>query len=178
MMTGDGCSAGGADDGCTGGDGCSRDRDMGGTIVGSRRSSMGSAATGGDVRGGATANRLGSERVALACSATSSPASSSSRSGGGTSSSSALQIVCTNATPCSRKNSLHAADRVALAVQQVTHAAQQIDIVRAVIAPAAAALHRADLREAALPEPQHMLRHIDLVSDLADGAEGVRRFFQ
>src|SRR4029079_379666 len=32
--------------------------------------------------------------------------------------------------------------------------------------------------EAAFPEAQHMLRYIEVVGDLADGAKGVRRFIQ
>ena len=75
------------------------------------------------------------------------------------------------------QDALHAADGVALAVKQMADAAQQIDVVGPVIAPAAAALHRADLRKPAFPEAQHMLRHVDLVSDFTDGAERVRRFF-
>ena len=73
---------------------------------------------------------------------------------------------------------LHAADGVALAVQQAADAAQQIDIVRAIIAPAAAALHRLDLGEPRLPEPQHMLGDVEIVGDLADGSECIRRLVQ
>ncbi len=73
------------------------------------------------------------------------------------------------------EDALHAADRVALAVEQVTDAAQQVDVVGPVVAPPAATLHRLDLAEPRFPEPQHMLRHVELVGHLADGAEGVRR---
>src|SRR5262249_3042731 len=53
--------------------------------------------------------------------------------------------------------------------------AEEIDVVRPVVAAAAAALHRTDLREAALPESQHVLRHVEIVSHFADGAEGIGR---
>src|SRR5579871_762711 len=76
------------------------------------------------------------------------------------------------------QDALHAADRVALAVEQMAHAAKEIDVFGPIETPAAAALHRADLREAAFPEAQHVLRHIDLVSDFADGAESPRRLVQ
>src|SRR5208282_4813077 len=76
------------------------------------------------------------------------------------------------------QQALDAADGVALAVKQVAHAAEEIDIVRAVIAPAPAPLQRPDLRETAFPESQHMLRNVDLFGNFADRAECVRRFFQ
>src|SRR5579884_2872040 len=75
------------------------------------------------------------------------------------------------------QNPLHAANRIALAVEQMPYAAQQIDIVGPIIAPAAAALHRPDLRESALPEAQHVLRYVDFLGDLADGPKCVRRLF-
>src|SRR5271165_4798146 len=71
------------------------------------------------------------------------------------------------------QDALNPADGVALAVEQVANAAQQIDVLRTVEAPAAAALHRPDLVEAALPEPQHMLRNFKLGGNFADGAECV-----
>ncbi len=73
---------------------------------------------------------------------------------------------------------LHAADGVALAVQQAADALEQIDVVGAVVAPAAAALHRLDLGEPRLPEPQHVLGNVEIVSDLADGTERIRRLVQ
>src|SRR4051812_22855556 len=73
------------------------------------------------------------------------------------------------------QDALHAADRVALAVEQMPDAAQEVDVFRPVIAPAAAALHRLDLAEAALPKPKHVLRQIEVVGDLADGAKCVWR---
>src|SRR5581483_1126324 len=76
------------------------------------------------------------------------------------------------------QNALHAPDRVTLAVEEMANAAQQIDVVTPVITPAAAALHRLDLRKPAFPEPQHVLRHVDLFGDFADGAESVGRFVQ
>ena len=55
---------------------------------------------------------------------------------------------------------------------------QQIDVVGAVIAAAAAALHRLDLGEPRLPEPQHVLGNVEIVGDLADGTERIRRLVQ
>src|SRR4051794_17548433 len=73
---------------------------------------------------------------------------------------------------------LHAADGVALAVQQAADALEQIDVVGAVIAPPAAALHRLDLGEPRLPKTQNVLWDIEIVSDLADGTERIRRLVQ
>src|SRR5215472_3558522 len=80
--------------------------------------------------------------------------------------------------PLLAQNPLHAADRIALAVQQMADATQEIDVVGTIIAAAAAALHRTDLGKAGFPEPQHVLRHVEVVGDLADGAECFRRLFQ
>ena len=76
------------------------------------------------------------------------------------------------------QDALNPADGVAVAVEQMPNTAQKIDILRAIIAPAAAALHRLDVGKAALPEPQHMLRQIELVCDLADRPECVGRLVQ
>src|SRR5262249_21749742 len=73
---------------------------------------------------------------------------------------------------------LHAADGVALAVKQPANPLEKIDIVRPVIAAAAAPLHRLDLRETRFPEPQHVLGNVQVVSDFADGAECIRRLVQ
>ena len=73
---------------------------------------------------------------------------------------------------------LHAADGIAFAVQQPADALEQVDVVGAIVTASAAALHRLDLREARFPEPQHMLRDIEFVSDLADGTERIRRLVQ
>src|SRR5690606_28742304 len=43
---------------------------------------------------------------------------------------------------------LHAFDRIALVIEHVADALDQFDILRAIVAAAAAALHRLDLREA------------------------------
>lgn len=72
---------------------------------------------------------------------------------------------------------LHALDRVALAVEEMANAAQEVDIVWAIIASATTALQRPDLREPGFPETQDVLRQIEVVGDLADRAEGVRAFF-
>src|SRR5215475_10107353 len=76
------------------------------------------------------------------------------------------------------QDALHAADRVALAVKQMVDAAQEIHIIRSVVAAPAATFHWPDLGESAFPEPQHVLRDIEIACHLADGAESVRRLFQ
>src|SRR6185437_2184520 len=72
---------------------------------------------------------------------------------------------------------LHALDGVALVVEHVADALDQLDILRPVVAAAAATLHRLDLGEAGFPEAQHVLRQIEVFGYLADGAEGVGTFF-
>src|SRR5215813_2058781 len=72
------------------------------------------------------------------------------------------------------QQTLDATDGVALAVEEMADAAQKIEVVRAIIAPPAAALHRPDLTEAAFPEPQHVLRNVELLRHFADGPECVR----
>lgn len=79
--------------------------------------------------------------------------------------------------PLLLQDPLHALDRVALAVEEMANAAQKVDIVRTIIAPAAAAFQRADLSKSGFPETQDVLRQIEVVGDLADRAEGVRAFF-
>ena len=66
---------------------------------------------------------------------------------------------------------LHALDGIALAVEEMTDTLEEIDVVGAVVTPAATALERTDLREAGLPEAQHVLRHADFLGGLGDGAE-------
>src|SRR5690606_32715029 len=75
------------------------------------------------------------------------------------------------------QNLLDAADRIAVPVQQVTDATQQIDVVGPVVTPPAAALQRLDLCETSFPETQHMLRQVKVFSHLADGAKGIGSFF-
>ena len=76
------------------------------------------------------------------------------------------------------EDALHPADGVALAVQQPPDALEQIDVVGAILTPAPAPLHRLDLGEPGLPEPQDVLGNIEIVSDLADGSERIRRLVQ
>jgi hypothetical protein len=71
---------------------------------------------------------------------------------------------------------LHALDGVALVVQQHAHAAQDLDVLRPVEAPAAGPLHGPDEGELGLPEAQDVLRHADLVGRFRDGSECVRTF--
>jgi hypothetical protein len=71
------------------------------------------------------------------------------------------------------EDALHAADGVALAVEQVANAAQKIDVLRAVVTPPAAALHRLDLGKSRFPKPQHVLRQVQIVRDFADSPKCV-----
>src|SRR4051794_32945756 len=73
---------------------------------------------------------------------------------------------------------LHAADGVALAVEETADTLEQVDVVGAIIAAAAAALHRLDLGETRLPEPQHVLRNVEFLRYFADGSERIRRLVQ
>src|SRR5690606_32384731 len=66
---------------------------------------------------------------------------------------------------------LNTADRVALEVQQVTNAPQQVKVLRPVVASPAAPLHGLDLRELLFPEPEDVLGNVELFRDLADGPE-------
>ena len=75
------------------------------------------------------------------------------------------------------EDALRTPNRIALAVEQVLDAAQQIDVVGPVIAPAAAALQRLDLLEARFPESQDVLRQFEIVRNLTDCPECVRRLF-
>jgi hypothetical protein len=58
-------------------------------------------------------------------------------------------------------------------VEEMADAFEKIDIFRTVIAPSAAALHRPDLQEARLPEPQDVLRQIKIIRNFADRAKGI-----
>jgi len=71
---------------------------------------------------------------------------------------------------------LHALDRVAVRIEQLADPGEKFHVLRPVVAPAAATLQRPDLRKLALPEAQDVLRNVELLGDLADGAEGRRRF--
>ena len=73
------------------------------------------------------------------------------------------------------QDALHAADGVALAIEEMADAAQKIEIVGTIIAPPAAALHRLDIAETAFPKSQHVLRQIELVRHFTDAAKCVRR---
>ena len=66
---------------------------------------------------------------------------------------------------------LNALDRVAVGVQQRANAPQQLHVLRAIVAPAAAPLHRPDLRKPAFPEPQDVLRNAKLASNFANRAK-------
>jgi hypothetical protein len=72
------------------------------------------------------------------------------------------------------QNALNTANSITLAVEQKANSAQQIDVFGPVIAPPAASLQWFDLREATFPKPQDMLRHVEVVGDLADSAKGFR----
>ena len=66
--------------------------------------------------------------------------------------SSLLPDILNKADTLLAQNALDTTNGVTLAVKQVTDAAQQINIIGPVIAPASAALHRLDLREINSPK--------------------------
>jgi hypothetical protein len=76
--------------------------------------------------------------------------------------------------PLLLQKALHALDRVAVVVEELTNGAEQHDIGGAVVAAPPGPLQRPDLRKARLPEPQHVLRHREMFGDFADRAESVR----
>src|SRR5579864_5547089 len=84
----------------------------------------------------------------------------------------ARRIACRRALSAGdAQELLHAADRIAVLVQALADAAQQNDVFRPVVASAATALQRLQLGELRFPEAQDMRRQIEVVGDLADGAE-------
>jgi len=80
--------------------------------------------------------------------------------------------------PLFPQNSLNASDSVTLLIEEVPDALEQVDIVRSVIAPAAAALHRLDLRKPGFPEAENMLWQVQVVCHLTDGTKRVRALIQ
>jgi hypothetical protein len=70
---------------------------------------------------------------------------------------------------------LHAANGVALTVEEMANSAQKIDVIGAIVTPAAAAFHRFDFVEAAFPKAQHVLWQIEFVCHFTDGAKCVWR---
>src|SRR6202012_4331246 len=73
------------------------------------------------------------------------------------------------------QQTLDTLDRVALDVKEIRNPTEQRDVVRTVIASAAATLQWLHLLEFSLPESQHMLWNMKFVSYFADRAEGVGR---
>ena len=71
------------------------------------------------------------------------------------------------------QDALHAANCIALAIEQHANRADELDVLRAVIAPSAHALHRADLAELCFPESQDMLGKIQRLGDFSNGAKCV-----
>ena len=100
--------------------------------------------------------------------------STGSISGGGVGGDFALANGHDKADALLLQDALQPADGVALVVQQVLDAAQKVDVVRAIVAPATAPLQRLYFAKAGLPETQHVLRQVEIVGDLADGAECIR----
>ena len=62
-------------------------------------------------------------------------------------------------------------DRVAFIIEEMTNAAQQVDVIGAVVTASTAAFHRLDLREARFPKSQHMLRKIEVLSNFTYRSE-------
>ena len=94
-----------------------------------------------------------------------------------------VALAGNNFTPANARNvsstflfqdALKPADRIALAIEKTANAFQQIQISRAVIAPAASPLHGLDLGEPGLPESQNMLGNIKFLCGFADCAECFR----
>src|SRR5208337_2046008 len=69
------------------------------------------------------------------------------------------------------ENALHALDRVALPIEQMTQSHHQLHVARPVIAPPARALHGFKLLEAGFPETQHVRRQVETLRDLSDRAK-------
>src|SRR4029077_18379281 len=57
----------------------------------------------------------------------------------------------------------------------MANSAQKIDVIGAIVTPAATALHRFDFVEAAFPKAQHVLRRIEFVCHFTDGTKCVWR---
>src|SRR5262245_46085982 len=76
------------------------------------------------------------------------------------------------------QNLLHSPDGVAIVIEQEANAAEQSHVLRPVIAAAAAPFHRLELGEFGLPEAQHVLRNLKLVSNLADRTKRLGRLVQ
>jgi len=74
------------------------------------------------------------------------------------------------------KDPLHTLDGVAFALEELANAPQQVDIVRTIIAPPAAAFQRLDVGKARFPEAQDVLGQVEVFGDLADGSECVGAF--
>src|SRR3546814_418436 len=72
-----------------------------------------------------------------------------------------------------RQQLLDAADRIAVAVQELVDAVRERHIGGAIITAVAGALERTQLREARLPIAQYMLRKAEIACQLADRSEGV-----
>ena len=86
-----------------------------------------------------------------------------------------IQPLLRQASATFLQQPLHAFDGVAIVVQQSADPAQKVDILRPIVAPAAAPLERTHLAELAFPEPQNVLRHIQFGRDFADRAKCLRR---
>src|SRR5579875_1093816 len=87
-----------------------------------------------------------------------------------------LRNIIGQAAAALAQQTLHAFDGIALNIKQIRDASEKNDIVRAIIAPPAAAFQRLDLRELGLPKPQNVLGNMQFIGHLADGAEGLGRF--
>jgi hypothetical protein len=72
------------------------------------------------------------------------------------------------------QQTLHTLDRIALIVEQMTNALEQLDIDWTIIAATAATLHRLDLCKARFPETQHMLGKIEILRNFTDRPECIR----
>ena len=69
---------------------------------------------------------------------------------------------------------LYALDGIARGLQQVPYAAQELNVGRPIVAPAAAALHRLELGKFSFPEAEHVLSDAEFGRHLADVAKCFR----
>src|SRR5215212_6264278 len=77
------------------------------------------------------------------------------------------------ADPLGFDDALHPADRKTLPVQKVPDPLEEIHVVGAIVAPSTAALEWPDLVEASLPEPEDVLRKVEILRYLGNRAEGI-----
>ena len=71
---------------------------------------------------------------------------------------------------------LNALDGIALIIQKMLDTAEQLDVIRTIVASPPTPLHRFYLAEFCFPEPQDVGRQIQVVCHLGNGAKGIGAF--